>query len=113
MSPMLSSASTYLVVAGSASPSVNRIAVPPCTAAVGFPRSLGHATSTIEFARGWRSPRSSWPGRRPHRRRAVAAGVSLPLPVTDPWGHGPTCLSSLMRACALCRVHVAVSVELF
>jgi hypothetical protein len=107
MSPMLSSASTHLAVVGSASTSVNRTVVPPCTAAAGFPRSLGHATSTIEFARGWRSPWSSWPGRRPHRRRAVAAGVSLPLPMTDPWGRGPTCLSPLARVCTLHRVHLA------
>jgi hypothetical protein len=48
-------------------------------------------------------------GRRPHRRRAVAAGVFLPLSVTDPWGRGPTCLPRLALACALHRVHLAFS----
>jgi hypothetical protein len=104
---MLSSASTHLTVAESASPSVNRTAVPPCTTAVDFPRSLGHATSTIKFTRGWRSPRSSWPGRRPHRRRAVAASVLLPLHVTDPWGRGSTCLSQCVCACVQLWVALA------
>jgi hypothetical protein len=107
MSPMLSSAYTHLAVAGSASPSVNRTAIPPCTVAAGFSRSLGHAMSTIEFAWGWRSPRSSWPSRRPHRRRAVAAGIFLPLPMTDPWGHGSTCLSQCAHTCVQLWVALA------
>jgi hypothetical protein len=54
------------------SPATTRAAALPCTTAPGFPSSLGHTAGTVGFAQGWESRRSSWPSRRPHRRRGHA-----------------------------------------
>jgi hypothetical protein len=71
VSLMLSSASTHPAVARDASSATTRAAASPCMAA-GFPSFLGHVAGTVGLARGWGSRRSSWPGRRPHRRRGHA-----------------------------------------
>jgi hypothetical protein len=83
---MPSSTSAHPAVAENASQVTTRAAAPPCTAAIGFPSSLGHAAGTIGFARGWGSRRSSWPGRSPHRRRGHARQRRPCSGLADGWG---------------------------
>jgi len=85
-SPSIPSTSSHRAMAGDASPATTRTAAPPCMVAAGFPCSLAHATSTAGFARVWGARRSPSPDRRPHRRRALAAGDLLCFGSADRWG---------------------------
>ena len=108
----LPSTSSCPTMAGDAPPATTHATAPPCMAAAGFPSSLAHVAGTLGFARGWGACWSPSPGRRPHRRRTLAAGDLLCFCSADGWGPADPrahCQSLCVSARVQIRVHPAFS----